>query len=217
MTTDHDEFADTSTRRPTDAELSSVASLVDLLVQLDGQVEEAEDRLKRLKARRQEVAEQHLPRAMESCGERGVSSWTLGSGEKVQLSTKYRCGQLDDAPDELKKAGSRPIGQRLEALRWLEESGHGDLVRRTIVITLGKGSEEAEREILSHFQSLRLNSGKVTTSNVVPWNTLGGFVRSLEVEAEASGDPSQIPLDLLGVTKVKVAEVKLSDAGDELS
>jgi hypothetical protein len=215
--TDHDEFADTSTRRPTDAELSSVASLVDLLVQLDGQVEEAEDRLKRLKARQREVAEQHLPRAMESCGERGVSSWTLGSGEKVQLSTKYRCGQLDDAPDELKKAGSRPIGQRLEALRWLEESGHGDLVRRTIVITLGKGSEEAEREILSHFQSLRLNSGKVTTSNVVSWNTLAGFVRSLEVEAEASGDPSQIPLDLLGVTKVKVAEVKRSDAGDKLS
>jgi hypothetical protein len=211
------EFADERARSPSDAELSGVASLVELLVQLDRQVEEVEDRLKRLKARRRQVSEHHLPVAMDSCGERGVTSWTLGSGERVVLSTKYRCGQLDDSPDDPKKPDAKPAGQRLEALKWLEQSGHGDLVRRTIVITLGKDSTEAERQIVQHFDSLRLNSGRITSSNVVPWNTLSGFVSDLEAKIQATGDLDELPLDLLGVSKVRVAEVKKPKAGDQLS
>lgn len=211
------EFQDDAPRGPSEDSLARVVSLANRLVDLDSEIEEQEANLKKLREARRLVAEGELPAALDSCGDRGVPSLTLGGGYKVVVSTKYQCGQLDDVPDDPKKGDRKPLSARLEALRWLEDNGHGDLAKRTIVITLGKGSAWAEEAIRKHFQSLRLNSAQLLGSNVVPWNTLSAFVKNLEGELEAEGSPDAVPLDLLGIRKIRVAEVKQLKSKDDLT
>jgi uncharacterized small protein (DUF1192 family) len=204
---------DAAPRPPSDAELGRVAALGEELAALDARIARGEALLKELKEARRLIAEGTLPEAMDAVGARGLRDFTLNDGSRVSVALKYRCSQLDDLPNDPKREDRRPLDERVAALSWLSHHGHGDLVRRTITIILGKGSAEAEAAIASFFASLRLNSARYSAANVVPWNTLSAFTRDLDARA---GAEDAVPLDLLGVTKLRIAEVRTPREKDTL-
>lgn len=209
------EFSDQEPARgPTEGELSRVAQLGEELATLDQRIQRGEALLKELKAARALIAEGTLPEAMDAVGARGLRDFTLNDGSRVSVKLVYRCGQLDDLPMDPKKESQRSIAERQAALDWLADNGHGDLARRTVTIVLGKDSAETEAKIKAYVDSLRLNSLRYSAANVVPWNSLSAFVRDLDSRTESIETP--IPMDLLGVTKLRVAEVKKSKTDDTL-
>lgn len=195
------EFQETA-RAPTDSSLSRVATLAERLVALDSLIEDKEAELKALAEQRRLIAESDLPAAMDECGDHGLASFTLGDGSKVSVALKYRCGQLDDLPDDPRRTDRRPLEERLSALAWLEDNGHGDLARRVITVSLGRGSEDIAERILTYLRELRLNTAEIKNAVTVPWNTLSAFVKELDSGQEP------VPFETLGVQKVRVAEVK---------
>lgn len=198
-------------RVASDGELSRVASLGEELAALEVRIEKGEAFLKTLKEQRRLIAEGTLPEAMDAVGACGLRDFTLNDGSRVSVALKYRCGQLDDLPPDPKKDKQRPLDERLAALAWLADNGHADLARRTVTIVLGPDSAEAEAALKAYVESLRLNSLRYTAANVVPWNTLSAFTRDLDSRADGV-----VLFDLLGVQKVRVAEVKRVKTGDEL-
>lgn len=200
------EFSDQpAPRPPADGELSRVATLGHELLTLDQRIERGEQLLKDLKEQRRLIAEATLPEAMDAVGQRGLRDFTLNDGSRVRVNLKFRCGQLDDLPDDPKKETQRPLPERIAALTWLDENGHGDLARRTVIIILGKDSAADEARIKAYVESLRLNSLRYSAANVVPWNALSAFAKEQALPPE--------DLDRLGVQKIRVAEVKRPQGG----
>jgi hypothetical protein len=180
---------------PTDAALSRVAQLAEYLRRQDMLIKSIEDRLNIAKGVRQQLAEHDLPEAMVACGYAPGDKATVG-GIAVELKDIFRCGQLD-APDEPDDFDGRP------GLAWLDEEGHGDLARRVVTVTLGKDSEALAIELVELLRRHpRGNSLDIGHKMFVPWNTLAKFARE---QIEQGAD---LPLPLLGVTRLTVAKVK---------
>jgi uncharacterized small protein (DUF1192 family) len=182
---------------PSDAELLSVAELARVQIAKEAEVARIEAELAAAKRELAAVRDEALPKAMDSVG---VADYTLTDGSKVSVRKRYVCGQLDDGPD---REEGRPLDDRLEALRWLDDNGHGDISRRVITVTLGADAEQTASELIallkSHKQGNRL---MIDHRRTVPWNTLASFSRK-QLEEEAS----DIPLDTLGVTVMRSAKI----------
>jgi hypothetical protein len=173
---------------PSDTELVSVVDLAREQVRLEREVSKLERELSEAKVRLSTIRDDRLPLAMTTLG---LSDYSLGSGYGVEVKEHYQCGQLDDAPDE---EGKRPLSERIEALSWLDDNGHGDIARRVVTITLGAKSLETAQELIDLVRCHpAANSFRVEQRRVVPWNTLAKFTRE---QIEGGENP---PSELLGV------------------
>lgn len=195
-------FDSTDLTAPPDAALNLVATTARRQLALEDEIAEQEERLKKLKSDLQIVSEIDLPQAMHAAG---CADFTLRDGGKVKIELKYRCGQLDDAPDDPKR---RPLSERLEALAWLEDNGHGDLARNVITVTIGRDQDELIEGIMQYLSAQRSNSMEVKRARTVVWNTLSSFVKEQD---RAMEEP---PFELLGVSKVNVAKITRPKAGE---
>lgn len=184
---------------PADGDLSSVASLIERTYQAERELAFLEEQVKAKKAQVLQLTERDLPEAMTRCG---VRDFTTASGLRATVSTKFRCGQLDDAPDDPSKDAQRPLSERLDALNWLDEAGHGDLVKRVVAFTLGAGSSELAADIIRIVRAnIGSNSMVIDHRRAVVWNTLSKFAR------EQHRDGFDPPLEKLGVMRVQQAKV----------
>lgn len=188
---------------PDDGAVKSIAALANEQLAAEDEVARLEEQLKRAKAQLSQVQDNLLPTAMASAG---VVNFTLTDGSKIAVRDNYRCGQLDDGPQ---REEGRALEERLEALRWLEDAGHGDLPKRVVSVTMGADSEEMAREIIdlvrSHPGANRL---LIDNRRTVPWNTLSAFTR------EQLREGNDIPLDVLGVTVQRSAKITRKDKED---
>jgi hypothetical protein len=181
---------------PTDAELKRISELVEKQFNLQLDAECLEARLKLTKQALRNVAERELPEAATSCG---VRTFTTNDGLKLKVQDTFRCAQLDDAPDE---EGKRPRSERLDALSWLQDHGHGDLAKRVVTVTLGSDSQDTALELIRLIRSHpKGNQFIVDHRRAVPWNSLSSFARG---QVRDGYDP---PLETLGVSRVAVAKV----------
>jgi hypothetical protein len=177
---------------PSDQDLSSVVELAREQVAAEAEVAQLEKQLAVAKARLATVRDDRLPKAMLTLG---LSDCTLDTGHRVEVRERFQCGQLDDSPESSDKGGGRPLTERLDALAWLDESGHGDIARRTVTITLGAKSEDAANQIIDLVRTHpAANSFLIDQRRVVPWNTLAKFTKE---QLSGGGDP---PMGLLGVS-----------------
>lgn len=89
--------------------------------------------------------------------------------------------------------------RRAEAFAWLEENGHGALIKTIFTIVFPRDAREAANK----FRKL-LTQRKIDFSceEGVPWNTLTAFVKERLQQGE------DLPLQTLGATVGQVVEVK---------
>jgi hypothetical protein len=83
-----------------------------------------------------------------------------------------------------------PEDKRMEALRWFEEQGHGDLVKSIIDITFGMHEHERRLAVMT---LLRDHKIEYYTNESVHSSTLRAFVKR-EIQASRV-----VPYDLLGI------------------
>lgn len=183
---------------PSDGALDLVASLALQQDEADREVRALEGQLKAAKERLRQIAEDRLPTAMADCH---VRTFTTQGGLSVKVEEKFRASGLDDKSDgdEGKK---RPLTERIRALEYLEDQGHGDLVKRTVQVVLGANSQDVAAELVHLLRQHRLgNQLRIEEFRVVHPMTLQGHVRA---DLREGGDPD---LELLGVSRVTIAKV----------
>lgn len=156
---------------PTDEALSGVGALAEKQLELEARIKKGEDFLKELKAEHRRISESELPTLM---AEYSLTGLTLADGSKLAIQSYV--------------SASIPKDRVHEAHQWLTEQGHGDLIKHTVSVSLGREPEEAERAV----SALREQGFDPVDNEAVHHSTLKAFVKE-QVEA---GRP--IPLELFG-------------------
>ena len=126
-----------------------------------------------LKQEHKQVSQTDIPEAM---AEVGMSEFKLQDGDKVTVQPYY--------------SASIPKDRINEALDWLRDNNHGDLIKNTVSVDFGRGEDDRADTLRESLQNTGLS---YTDKTGVHSSTLRAFVRE-QVEAGKS-----LPLDLLGV------------------
>lgn len=176
----YEEFADSPP--PADG-LARLSALAEELVEAERKVIEAEEGLKKAQEVVRGLSEKTIPELMEKLG---IETFTTTSGLKVKVKDALRVSTKKENRDE--------------ALDWLEDNGHGALVKRKIAVEFGREPEEqkkaaALRKWLATKKFVTLEERKVEPS------TLKAFIaRELEAGHE-------VPLDVFGAVQLKETKV----------
>lgn len=153
--------------------LKGISELATKQVRLEAELAQLEAQLKAKKEEHRQVSQIDIPEAM---AEIGLSEFKLDTGHKVTVNPFYNC--------------SIPKEQYDEAMDWLRDNGHGDLIKNTVAVDFGRGEDEAADNFKQSVENQGLSYSDKT--GVHP-QTLRAFVR----EQIESGQT--LPLDLLGV------------------
>ncbi len=169
---------------PRDQDLTQVADLANLLLLQEDQVAEATTLLQTNLEQYRYTAETLLPEAMDRVG---LSEFTLSSGKKVKIDSRFRGTKVTDH----------------EALTWLEENGGGNLIKATVKLELPASMLPIAREILHLLQAHRASNQFTSLSldTSVHQSTIAAFVKE---QFEAGYMP---PMEQLGVSQKIVARV----------
>jgi len=156
-----------------DSGLQQISDLANKQVKLERKIKEMEDELKAVKDEHKQVSQVDIPEAL---AEVGLSEFKLKDGTKITVSPFYSASIPKDRVDE--------------AMTWLRDNNHGDLIKNTISVDFGRGEDEAAAQLKEHLQE---EGASYTDKTGVHPQTLRAFVR----EQVESGQ--NLPLDLLGV------------------
>lgn len=156
-----------------DSQLSKISKLANQQLELEHEIALIEEQLKMLKQEHKQVSQTDIPEAM---AEVGMSEFKLQDGDKVTVQPYY--------------SASIPKDRINEALDWLRDNNHEDLIKNTVSVDFGRGEDDRADTLRESLQSTGLS---YTDKTGVHSSTLRAFVRE-QVEAGKS-----LPLDLLGV------------------
>lgn len=154
-----------------DNHLNTISSLAKEQVVLENEVKALEEELKVKKAELLRIQTQTLPDALS---EAGVSGFTLDTGEQVIVKGFV--------------SAKIPAKHEQQAYQWLEDNGHGDIIKTQITVDTGR-----DLELAREYQAILQEAGaEPSVGRSVHAQTLKAFVKK-EVEAGES-----IPLELFG-------------------
>ena len=174
-----------------DSKMQEMAKLAKELVELDSEVSRLEEQLKNKKTRRHLVQTKELPDLMNEIG----VDVTGSDGVRVEL--KQRChASISSSWEDDKK-------QR--AFDHLREIGGEDLIKQTLVVSAGKGSDDKMLAIAQRVRQMLAEvelEASIKMEPSVQWNTLTAFVRSVLEEGSTPVD-----LEVIGATYETVAEI----------
>ena len=119
------DFEEDAQQGPTQEQLNAVAELARQQVELEQQIEEAQQRVKDLEKQHRAIAEQKLPDLLT---EAGLSTIGLSDGTQVRVDTKLYC--------------SVPKTRKKWVADWLEQNGHGALVQEDVHVPFERGQKE---------------------------------------------------------------------------
>jgi hypothetical protein len=150
-----------------------IAESCNKLLNVQKEVNELEEKLKKKKAEETFLSEQDIPNKMQ---EAGISLLKLNDGSKVEIKPFY--------------AAKIPSTRVDEAFNWLRTNGHGDMIKNNVSLTFGRSQDNEAKALVDE---LRQKGHNVKQVEKVEPMTLKGFVR----EQIQSG--KQVPTDLFGV------------------
>lgn len=140
-------------------ELSDLKTLVDYMKRQEEVMKIAEERFQAAKDRFEFFRDDVIPLLMRDIG---VEEFTLETGEKVSIETKYY-GNISEA-------------RRETAMKWLRANNEGALIKTSIAATFGAG--ELEKVELAMFkQFLASNEIDHDEKTAVHPQTLKSFIR----------------------------------------
>jgi len=134
---------------------NELANKVQQLKNLEDEIANAEDSVKKLKEKANVISQFEIPQMME---EMNIKKLKLKDGETVEVSNFY----------------SASIVNQEAAFQWLRENGRGDIIKNDITVTFGRGEDNkaAEYAVLAKGQGYE----PVQKVGVHP-QTLKGVVR----------------------------------------
>ena len=179
---DEEMFVDADTLNDVDADGGKkLSGLVRRYNEKQRQIEETENYLKGLKEEKQRIAFEQIPMLMDEMGIERID--------------------VDGAIVKLKSfvSASIPADRKQEAFNWLREHGHEGIIKNEIVVSFGKGEDNAAGDVMYQLEEKGFHPEQKTHIHSM---TLKGFIRE-QVEKG-----NNIDLDLFGAFVGRTAEVK---------
>jgi len=174
-----------------DSKMQEMAKLAKELVDLDSEVTRLEEQLKNKKTRRHLVQTKELPDLMNEIG----VDVTGSDGVRVELKQKCHASISSSWEDDKKQ----------RAFDHLREIGGEDLIKQTLVVSAGKGSDDKMLAIAQRVRQMLAEvelEASIKMEPSVQWNTLTAFVLSVLEEGSTPVD-----LEVIGATYETVAEI----------
>lgn len=177
---DYSEFEDDTIG---DNLMTTLISLADQLEAAESEVERLNALLSEAKKNAKRLEEEDIPNVLEGL----EGDITLSDGRVLKVGTKIRI----NVPDTKKPT----------AYKWLEDNGHGALIKREFKIDFDKDQEEWANEFEESLKN-RERPLNVKRSKSVHPQTMLAFVKD---QLEKGTD---IPKDLFGVYRQRIAKLK---------
>jgi hypothetical protein len=153
--------------------MEDIATACNKLLDVQKEVSELEDKLKKKKEEELKLSEQDIPNLMQKAG---AASIKLTDGTAVEIKPYY---------------GARiPASRTEEAFNWLRENNFADLIKNNVTLTFGRNEDNVAKSIVD---DLRNKGHNVKQAEKVEPMTLKAFVRE---QIEKGKD---VPADLFGV------------------
>lgn len=186
MTVTYDDIAKEAGDGVPSDKLEQLRNLADEYASAQEALKKAEEALTKRKQHLTQLGEHTIPEIMT---ELGLVDFTTSTGVKLSLKEKIRVGQLSSS--------SKP-----EAMKWLEDNGHGGLIKRTFTILFGREDQAWARRFAADLKRRKrpLDSRQEATVNA---QTLASFLTNMREQGE------DIPLDKFGAFEQKF--IKLED------
>lgn len=146
-------------------------------------VKKLEAELKVAKEELRQIAEKRLPEAMDSVG---ITTYTTKEGVSVEISEKIRA--------------SLPVENRPKAFAWLEENGFGGMIKSEVIVNFGRSKIDDATKLV---EELRAESHLANLERRVEPMTLTAFVKEQLTQGK------ELPLDIFGVFRQRIAEVEV--------
>lgn len=175
--------------QPGDNVLTQIAELAREQLEAEAKVLRLTQELADATLSLRQISEKRFPDLLEKCQQEKL---TVAGGITVELKTNYQCGISEE---------NAPL-----AHEWMEEKGHGSLIKRQITIEFGKGEEAWAKKFLSDLRR-RKKALNLKDKKSVHAQTLKSLVNRLMSAGE------DIPKDLFGVFPVKKTHVSLKKGG----
>lgn len=115
-----------------DKQLKSLAENMNAMLELGGQVGNAEEKLKQLKEKYRQYSEEIIPEQMQSMG---LSSLSMDDGSRVSVDPFYSARITEK--------------NKQEAHEWLRKNGLGDLIKNTVSVDFVTGEDELAQKLMS--------------------------------------------------------------------
>ncbi len=154
------EDADNKPKVATDDDKAKVSKLALQIKELELEVEKLENDLSEKKSELRRVEENDLPEAMDAIG---MSEFKLTDGSKISVKPYY--------------TASIPLDKREDAYQWLEEKGHGSIIKTEVSVSFGKGQMEIAKEFQQFARGFNVEPVDPELSRSVHAQTLKAFVK----------------------------------------
>lgn len=175
---------------PTASALVELRDMGRDLARLDTLIEQHERKLKELKTQRHELVFRTIPDLMDAAG-------------------TDRVGIPEDNADLVVEPYFKavlPEEHAAEAAQWLDERGHGDMIRTVVSVDFSPGEREHAHNVMtlisSYFRGRNIEQREPVAKNTIHWKTLTAFVK----DETLKGNP--IPWETLGAEVGRQARVK---------
>ena len=135
-------------------EVTTIAAECQKLKALEDKIEAAEENLKDLKLKADDVGSRVIP---ELLAEQALTSIKMSDGSTVSVKKEFRA----TIPKDEERRGA--------ALQWLRDQGLGDIIKNNVSVTFGKGEDDKAEQLLN----LAAEHGfQPQQKSDVAWNTL---------------------------------------------
>ena len=165
-----------------DEEMGTLGAAVNRLIDKQREIEDFEYKLKQLKAEERKMSQEEIPSLMDNLGFEKI---TLKDGRFVSVKDAVQA--------------SIPVDKRPAAYRWMDEHGHGDLIKIALGLRFARGEKESA---VSVFDSLQNQGLSPTMNESVHAGTLKAWAR----EELAQG--RSLPESLFKIHVVRQTTVK---------
>ena len=135
-------------------EVTTIAAECQKLKALEDQIAAAEENLKDLKLKADDVGSRVIP---ELLAEQALTSIKMEDGSTVSVKKEFRATIPKDE------------GRREAALQWLRDQGLGDIIKNNVSVTFGKGEDDKAEQLLNLAAE---NGFEPQQKSDVAWNTL---------------------------------------------
>ncbi len=183
----YDDIFDNEPEGVKDNALAQIKATAEQQERAEVKVEKSEAQLKEDKKELVRIAEKVFPELLNAL--EMTEDITVG-GLRVQLAEKLR--------------GSIPVAHKDEAFKWLNEEGHGHIIKRQMIIEFNKDEEKWAAKFMRDCKQ-RKKQLNMTVKRTVHPQTLQAWSR------EMLGDGEDFPMELFGIflqTFTKVSRTK---------
>ena len=140
-------------------EVTTIAAECQKLKALEDQIAAAEENLKDLKLKADDVGSRVIP---ELLAEQALTSIKMEDGSTVSVKKEFRATIPKDE------------GRREAALQWLRDQGLGDIIKNNVFVTFGKGEDNKAQQLLDLAAE---NGFEPQQKSDVAWATLTALFR----------------------------------------